>query len=655
MRNSSGRALATLTALGLTLTLAGGCLVTVAPDDDTSGTTGGDTGTTTDTPACDAKEIVGDASFAPTSGPDRAYFKLVAATSEVVFASTGNGLHRSEDGGETWTFVEAAEVRGQTIHAMVALGKEVFVTVDAAVYRTSDGGETWQNVSSGDCLSPGYLSVRGDDLFGLANGRAFQWNPAKTQWDALPFGEQMFDVLESDGESLYADSIYSPGVYRLHLNQPDAQWLAVPGLPTWGYRAFAFTAGHGFAANTTGIFHSVDDGATWTPLDIGGEADVADLLLTDQGLSAATNAGLRISLDHGATWKSAWKEGFQSGFALAESGGSLFAASDGVRRAKGPDQEWTRLHVLADSISWLLSTETAVLAMTSGGNFVRSSDDGATWADVVLPGGSFYYWGQPLVARNGKLFGLDGDKSLLVSSDGGASFVPLALPAPIAGSWVNLLASNDKGLIVGVSTGAGSGCEDAQDATTTLYLSTDEGQTWNAAMNTFPVTFTDCYDIDYTPMITSLVQAGGALFATTYHGFFRSVDDGTSWLPVSTSADIGALRDFVTVGDSVFAIASGGGVARSSDAGATWKKVGLATLQVSAFTVVKDTLFASVGSAAPADDGVYSSSDLGETWTRVDAAFDARVGPIAAVGGRLFAGTLDESIWSVELSCAATR
>ena len=657
MRISSGRALATLTGIGLTMTLLGGCLAGPSPDDETSGTsttTGGDTGTDT-APACDATSVVGGAAFAPAGDVDRARIRLVAATGAIVLASTGVGLHRSTDGGETWSFVGAPEVRGKIVQALVALGDELFVTTDAAVFRSADGGETWKDVSSGDCQVPTYLSVHGAELFGLAGGRPFQWNPGKMQWDALPFGDQAFDVLESDGDALYANSIYSPGVYRLSLHDVQAEWAPVLDLPSWAYRAFAFTEGHGFVANTTGLFHSTDGGATWTPVDVGGEADFTDLLATDQGLFAATSAGLRISVDHGATWESAGNEPSLSGFALAASDEGFFAAGGDLRRAESPGGDWTRLRVLADSISWLASTPTSVLAMTSAGDFVRSADLGATWADVSSPAVGWQPTGPAIVSHKGKLFALDGNASLLVSADDGASFQSVLLPPVITEGWPNLLATTEEGLVLGAASGAGAGCQDAQDITTKLYLSTDEGQSWAPAMNGFPATFTDCYDVSYSPMITGVVQSGKALLATSwYTGLFRSVDGGASFQPVPVGDDIGVLSNLVNVGDTVVAIASAGGVARSKDGGATWVKGGLSTAAPSSLVVVKDTVFAGVGAAGATLDGVYASTDGGDTWSRVDAAFDSRVGALAAVNGHLFAGTLDESVWSVELTCAAT-
>jgi hypothetical protein len=48
---------------------------------------------------------------------------------------------------------------------------------------------------------------------------------------------------------------------------------------------------------------------------------------------------------------------------------------------------------------------------------------------------------------------------------------------------------------------------------------------------------------------------------------------------------------------------------------------------------------------------VFYSRDAGASWQLVDPGFDARVRSLALLGNRLYAGTIDQSTWSLELPC----
>lgn len=650
--------LATWTAIGLIAALGGaGCAVLIEgdPDNEAAGSTGaggagGSTGAGAIDPACSAIDINNDASFAPTSGPSGARFTAVAATSSVVLASTGIGLHRSNDGGDTWAFLEAAEVRDATISAIAALGSEVFVSAGGvAVYRTQDGGDTWQDVSSTDCTAPSYLSARGSDLYALADGRPFHWNSATETWDPLPAGEQAFDVIESDGVALYANSLYVTGVFRLELGAPGAAWTRVEDLPAWGYKAFAFfDDGHAFAASGAQVFRSNNGGATFAPLPLGESVNVADLLVADGALYMSTDTGIWVSPDRGDTWAKTPLSAQPSGFALAKRGDQIFAAADGLRRTSGKGGAWEKLHILADAVQALSATATSVLSASESG-FLRTTDGGGAWNPIEFQGDVGFMYNSPPVLRDGKIFALGALGSILVSNDDGASFH--ALPAgPLPSGWVNFLSSIDQGLVIGISTGAGAGCQDVQDITTTLYVSADEGQTWTKALNGFPALFTDCYDKSHTPMITGVSQAGDALLATSYHnGAFRSIDGGGTWEPIATDETVGALSHFVRVGGAVLAAAQHGGVARSLDSGATWEIRGLGGLPVQSIAAAGGL---AVAGASGAEGGVFASSDAGASWRRVDEAFTTSVSALAIRGDRLFAGTPHRSTWTAELRCA---
>jgi photosystem II stability/assembly factor-like uncharacterized protein len=241
------------------------------------------------------------------------------------------------------------------------------------------------------------------------------------------------------------------------------------------------------------------------------------------------------------------------------------------------------------------------------------------------------------------------------STDDGDSFKPTGShPGDPSYGFVQFMADIGGGVLVAsLTSGAGVGCTDAQDTTTTLYQSTDGGDIWAPAMNNFPTTFTDCYKKSWAPGLIGLSKAGGVLFATSWHdGAYRSTNAGTTWDPIITSpTDVGTVSSVTDAGSALVAIGSAGGIARSIDGGLSWSNVALSGTPVASIVRAGDVLYAGVASTISTDSGVYTSTNGGATWTRVDSSFDSRASHVAVQGGHLFAGTLDDSVWSGTLSC----
>lgn len=660
MRASTGKTFASLIALGLlgaAVGGGGGCYVDVP-----SGGPGGDDGSfrPLPLPQCAPVHATADSVFTRTAGPDVARFRFVAATAKkAIFASTGTSLHRSLDDGDTWSLVDAAPLRGAQIQALASFGDEIFVSfyenaTGPGLYRSTDGGDTWKAAATEDCSTPSYLSSSGGALFAQQFGRTFQWEPNSETWLPLPTGGSGFDVIESDGAYLYANSIYTPGVYRIELGVADADWKAVTDLPEWGYKAFAFDGAHGFASNSTEIFETVDGGASWKSTS--SHPEVQDLLVSGGRVFAATYEGLRVSSDGGATWTKLGGEAYSTPFSLAATSDHVFAASKALRRAAPADLSvgaWQTLHPLGDAVYALHATKGAILSQ-SDGHLLRSTDGGATWTEILIDGETANL--SQLAVRDDKIFAIkhpgSGGVIVLMSTDDGQTFEVRGEGPSDGYDWVNFLSATDEGLIAGITRGAGSGCQDVQDSTTTLYRSVDDGATWTEAMNAFPTTFTDCYGESYTPGLTGIAQAGEVLFAESFwKGTYRSANQGKSWVAVESPETVGAIKKIVAQGGAIVGVAGKGGLARSTDGGLTWAASGLEGLEVASLVRAEDTLYATVSSSDPAVAGVYTSGDLGITWARVDATFDARVSKVVVQDGKLFAATLDESVWAAPLSC----
>jgi hypothetical protein len=111
---------------------------------------------------------------------------------ELVFAATGGGFYRSEDGGATWKLIYDCYCRGLWLDPNdpkhIVFGPADQVGAVGRIEESRDGGETWQ-AASGSLevpwrrTMPERISQIGDDLYTvLADGRLLMAAVATFDW-----------------------------------------------------------------------------------------------------------------------------------------------------------------------------------------------------------------------------------------------------------------------------------------------------------------------------------------------------------------------------------------------------------------------------------------------------------------------------------------
>jgi photosystem II stability/assembly factor-like uncharacterized protein len=161
-----------------------------------------------------------------------------------------------------------------------------------------------------------------------------------------------------------------------------------------------------------------------------------------------------------------------------------------------------------------------------------------------------------------------------------------------------------------------------------LFISADSANSW-----TYPITSTSffCEMTSFAVMDTNLFTA------LRHGGFFRSDNNGSSWISDSEGLPSQPIVDLAVLDSWIFAGTNGGGIYRSGDLGANWIPVntGLSADTITTLAVIDTVLFAGTW-----EGGVFQSSDNGDNWVPVTSGLSGdTITAFAAKGTQLFAVT----------------
>ena len=530
----------------------------------------------------------------------------VAASGSVVYAGTGPGVYRSLNNGLDWSEVNSG-ISAQTVTEVISSGDDLYAgTVDSGVFRSDNGGRSWTKVNTG------FLNF---DIFAMA----------------------------ASGEKLFAGTGLA-GVYR-SVNK-GAEWVRISqGLPDFkrvealavrGATLYAGLAdGNIFEGYKDlfggGIYRSVNDGASWSPLNAnlprandGKYPCVNAIALSDGAIYLGTQgSGVFRSANEGASWVSLnlglprnSNGSYPSVNAILQAGTSLLiATSDGVFRSLNNGANWSK--VLNQSYVNSLGQNGNVLFAGAGvifsnprlnqGGIWMSLDNGATWAPIRTALTNQII--ASLALQNGNLFAGSAGGGVALLSNNVQSWNELN--TGLANRFTNAITVRNSQVFVGT---LGSG----------VYRSPDQGQNWQAASLGLPA----------NANVQALLSNGGDLLAGLFGGgVYRSSNDGVSWaFSGLTGQNINALK---LGGGAIFA-ATDNGVYRSTDRGGAWEATGLRNQRVASLAYEGGRLYAGIYGG-----GIQISSNNGSSWTPAGSLGNSYVTAltIGPDGATLFAGT----------------
>ena len=426
-----------------------------------------------------------------------------------------------------------------------------------------------------------------------------------------------------------------------------ATWEYVDAMPSGRYEAFEqLDNGDLIGASSNDVVRSTDGGETWASTANGFRFSVLSDLVqsTDGVLYASTYEGVARSTDGGTSWALA-NTGLDtlrsSAMAAGPSGAVYVAGFDAlVHRSTDGGETWTPIYDgLPEAYVWsMLATSDGQLLVGSQAGFFRLPEAGGTWQRVTEGLGQdstsgFYSF---VELSSGRLLAAS-YWTTYISDDGGDTWTDPSPTVRPLGPY-DMTVGGD-GTVYAGSYGGG------------IYRSTTDGDSWT--LSTSGITNPDVgglgFDLDGHLLVGTLQsQTGNAhrwdpgaetwtrieginitqghqwlrtsqdvLLAATGRGVYRSADGGATW---TLSADVNTSTYSLAElpGDTLYAGTFSEGIARSVDGGATWTFLDSPLGRTTHLAVGPDgTVYAGIAvfGASDIEAGLIRSTDGGDTWT----------------------------------------
>ncbi len=474
-----------------------------------------------------------------TSSCDTVY-ALVANQHRVV-AGSNHGVFISSDEGQTW---QGPGLATWNIRSLCLRDSLLFAaTTGGGVYRSTDLGQSWMNVRTAP-----------NDYY---NGAAMCWNDSTLWLDVLYAG-------------LYSSS-----------DMGNTWVFNTNGVPSTFINTLICNNGVLFAGAPEGLFYSTDNGETWKQYAIAKDSAARGVFVSaigDSVLAAQTGSGRFLSTNNGVTWDTLQGHGVDiRSSCRVDSVWIIGSWHNGVYRSTDRGMHWdiTTEGLSSASVSVLISRGDRLLATSEYGGIYSTMDGGEHW--TISNSGLVNLHVGSGGANDGTVF-LGTDYGMYTSTDDGRQWQPTTFYSATLG-----LSVRNQRLIA-----ANSG---------KLFLSTDNGVTWNRATAAPLTIYYSAFDDD------------SVLYAGQFGGAEVSYDGGQNWydMLLPNNHTLAWHRN----GPSLFAAVSAWGVYRSDDGGYYWDKVNnnSGSHYPNSFLQVDSTLL--MGSM---DNGVEFTTDNGESW-----------------------------------------
>jgi len=426
--------------------------------------------------------------------------KLYLSTDSV---SPSNGAKVFVKNGTSWTNVSAGltntRINDLYYHASTStmyLGTANVSAGSGAIYKSINGG-TWTQV-------PGYTGSQVIKIITASNGDLLVSALNQGVW-RLSLG--VWTAVNTNLPTLNTSTIANDTAGNVFLTTKAGIWKFNSSSNDWSYftngiknsqgRSMAFAQNGDLVVGTdNGMYHSPDGGNTWSHAGLSDNPMMSTILYSPDGrmFSGNTNgtaSHIYISPDNGLTW------------ALNETGFVSLRSADMAVNSAGKifvGTGWSSpVHSSLDGINWNgpgwstlgfgSSTLSLAIAIDSSDNIFTGMEDDGVWRSINN-GSTYQYVGLALASSNVSDIKISPNQDIFVSQ------------TPFTGG-----------------------------ATSSLFRSTDGGNTWSANLMATANGLTNCI----------FIASDDSIYVGSSQGVWFSADTGSTWSLLNTGLNTGNI------------------------------------------------------------------------------------------------------------------
>ncbi len=585
------------------------------------------------------------AQWLPTSGPEGGTIHALACDGAAVLVTGWGGTMYRGDGNE---WIRINDVHPQRL---AALDGVFLVSAPNGMHRSTDGGRTWSATGLND--GPYAISSNSNGVFAASAHDVVRSSDLGESWASVRHFDNDTVVvgMVARESGLYAHIMVADAAVLLRSTDDGASWTNISGdLPDgdWMLAVEAYGDTVALAQSGYGVWRTTTMGNHWEQVNdglfVGEDApEVQQLAYLNGVLWATTDRGVYKLVGDAWTKVSDDRWAYLASVRGRSDGGILLGTADGVFSGGTDGQDWESLNdgLRMMHINAMVADGDAAIVASSESVY-RTDDLGATWETVAR-------FGARQFARTGSaVFALlDGStgSGLARTTDGGRTWMNLndrigeeadRLSA-VAASGDTLYAATAGSLFWDANVGANAG----------VLRSDDNGESWVEANNGLPRS-----NDTAVASVSAIVADGGHLAALVEDSVYYSLDGGANWAASDLAIDLNYLPTPMIAVGGTFYLGNDNRVFSSTDNGKTWTEEALEMDPNSTISdlAVMDGAVVAVATRNyldPADAGTEAWMTWNGGWMDISDRFVNGVPFVGLlqVGRTVLGGTRNASVW----------
>ncbi len=589
-----------------------------------------------------------NAQWEPLRGPYGGTVNDIVQNESNLFASTPNGLYRSDDDGRSWSRILIGLGPDYSVRAIAIRQNKLVVLASSSssgelksyLVKSDDNGNSWMEINKPDIVNNITIAINTYGIYIAEITHLWVSTDQGTTWH----NSNLYSTIHTGrGLKQYNDQIYVCGyqtIFRSSTVADDWSEIHVEGMSS-SISSFQQFDSILLVRNDYGIlYNSTDAGVSWkTSFKPSYWGAQQDFIKINDVLYGYRFDDILRSVDNGLTWDSTGTQRVISKMIVVKDTIVAATAGKGILRSYDAGVSFTAFNAFLDA-SYVSAIEADKNYLWTGSNFSGVSRQQIltnSWDTILFPSLTFV---QDIKILDGKIFVIKDRYYIYRSDDNGVTW---ALITPISnGTDFSELYADGHIILAGAPSGPNFQY---------LYKSDDYGETWQP--DTFRIN-----NIFIWPSM--FAKKGNILFTADRYHIYRSVDSGLSWEILNGYMGEGWITDIKASDHLLFAMQEddddipGGSTSISRDNGETWELLDLGfpmedhTYGIQYVTEVNHNLI--VTRSRP-DYGIYVSTDQAVTWKHFDERLLFKeINEIISDDEYLYAATSGMGVWRRKIS-----